>query len=429
MPSRYSKFYFKIFFLAIAFAIFSFQLVHIAIADTADELKIKIADRNNAIAQLEAEIKSYQSQIDVVSKKANTLQNTLAELDLSKKKLEADLKITQNKISATNLEIQRLSLDIGAKQNNIEDDRTIIGQSLNKLFQSGNPTVLETLLQQNSLSSSLASVERLVYLQDGVRTKIHSLQTVKKSLETNKQQTESKKADLVVLTNQLKSQTKLIADTVAEKNAILKDTKNTEANYKKTLSVKQAQKDAFEKEVSNLESSLKFALDPTSIPPSGSGVLNWPLASPQITQYFGNTEFATKNPSVYKGTGHNGIDFRASVGTPVMAAASGVITQVINTNAAQRCGYGKWIVVKHSNGLSTLYAHLSLTATSIGSSVTTGQVIGYSGNTGFTTGPHLHFGVYVSEGLQTIESKSCPGIIIPYAAFNAYLNPLSFLPN
>ena len=110
-----------------------------------------------------------------------------------------------------------------------------------------------------------------------------------------------------------------------------------------------------------------------------------------------------------------------------MSAGSGVITNVINTKSSQRCGYGKWIVVRHSTGLSTLYAHLSLTTVNIGDSVESGQVIGYSGNTGFTTGPHLHFGVYVTKGLQTIESKSCPGIIIPYAAFNAYLNPLSYL--
>jgi murein DD-endopeptidase MepM/ murein hydrolase activator NlpD len=105
----------------------------------------------------------------------------------------------------------------------------------------------------------------------------------------------------------------------------------------------------------------------------------------------------------------------------------GVVTNVISTNIVQGCGYGKWVMVKHSNGISTLYAHLSLPTVAVGDNVPTGQVIGYSGNTGFTTGPHLHFGVYVTQGFQTTKSVSCPGVIIPYTAQNGYLNPLSYL--
>ena len=172
---------------------------------------------------------------------------------------------------------------------------------------------------------------------------------------------------------------------------------------------------------------MKFTLDPNSIPRTGTGILKYPLDKIRITQYFGNTEYSTKNPSVYNGSGHNGIDFAASIGTAVKSAGSGEVTNVIRTRVNQRCGYGNWVVIRHDNGLSTLYAHLSLATVNVGDHVYTGQTLGYSGNTGFTTGPHLHFGVYVTNGLKTIESKSCPGIIIPYAAFNAYLNPLSYL--
>ena len=147
MPIQYSK----IFCISLIFLL----LTQSVFAETVDELKAKIANRNDNIAQLEAEIKRYITQIETLGKQANTLQNTLAELELSRKKLGADLKVTQNKIEATNLEIERLRLDINAKQGNIDEDRTIIAQSLNKLYQSGSTSVIQTILEMPAKECSL----------------------------------------------------------------------------------------------------------------------------------------------------------------------------------------------------------------------------------------------------------------------------------
>jgi murein DD-endopeptidase MepM/ murein hydrolase activator NlpD len=86
-------------------------------------------------------------------------------------------------------------------------------------------------------------------------------------------------------------------------------------------------------------------------------------------------------------------------------------------------------VVQHANGLSTLYAHLSQISVAKGQSVSTGQVVGYSGMTGYATGPHLHFTVYVSSVL-TFKQYTCkagPTVTIPIAPPSGYLNPLSYL--
>jgi murein DD-endopeptidase MepM/ murein hydrolase activator NlpD len=115
-----------------------------------------------------------------------------------------------------------------------------------------------------------------------------------------------------------------------------------------------------------------------------------------------------------------------------MAAMSGKIIGISNTDLVPGCySYGQWIMIKHPNGLSTLYAHLSVESVAVGDTVATGQIIGYSGNTGYTTGPHLHFGVYASDGVQIKKfdtSINCKGATIPVADFKAYLNPLSYLP-
>jgi len=85
---------------------------------------------------------------------------------------------------------------------------------------------------------------------------------------------------------------------------------------------------------------------------------------------------------------HAGIDYRANIGTPVHAAASG---KVIGITSGWGSGYGKSILISHGSGYTTRYAHLNQFAVSVGQSVSAGQIIGYSGNTGWSTGPHLHF--------------------------------------
>lgn len=432
---RKNRFVFSATFFVLLCATFiSISLIQrpsFADAQTADELQTKIDDRKNNIKNLELEIQKYQKQIDEVGKEADSLKNTITGLDLSKKKLEADLEITQNKIDATSLEIKKLSLDITKKENNIGDNKTIIAQSLAKMYESGGDNGLVVLLREKSLSQSLTSVDNLLYLQSGVKEKISELQVAKATLETNKKKTEQKKAELVRLNNDLSDQRTIIANTVAEKNRLLADTKNTEANYKKTLANRVAQKDALEKEISEYESAIKILVDAKNIPHTGTGVLSWPLDKITITQYFGNTPFATANAQIYNGKGHTGVDFRASIGTPIKAALDGTIVGVGNTDVVSTCySYGKWVMIKHPNGLSTLYAHMSLQNVSVGQEVATGQVLGYSGNTGYTTGPHLHFGVYATQGVQITKltnSKNCRGVTIPLADPSAYLNPLSFL--
>jgi murein DD-endopeptidase MepM/ murein hydrolase activator NlpD len=199
-----------------------------------------------------------------------------------------------------------------------------------------------------------------------------------------------------------------------------------------------------------LESQLRIIIDPSSIPPYGKGILRWPFSNNQmqgctaykkslgnincITQYFGNTPFATKNPQVYSGGGHNGVDFRSSIGTKIQAALTGTIMGTGNTDSQRGCySYGKWILVKHNNGLSTLYAHLSYISVRKGQNVSTGDVIGFSGNTGYSTGPHLHFTVYASQGVEikrlgdVKKITNCGNVSIPIAPLDAYLNPLSYL--
>lgn len=90
--------------------------------------------------------------------------------------------------------------------------------------------------------------------------------------------------------------------------------------------------------------------------------------------------------------GHNGVDLAGAFGTKIVASAAGKVI-VSKNNGAYNGGYGNYVVISHANGTQTLYAHLSKTAVVQGATVSQGEVVGYMGNTGKSTGTHLHFEV------------------------------------
>ncbi len=398
-------------------------------------LQSKIDQRTADIQALQKEIQGYQKQLDTIGSQASSLASTIKSLDLTQKKLAADIKITENKIASKNLEIQELTGQISNKESTITDDQRIISYTFSTLDQLGSQSIPELILSSQSLGDTWNSLDHLESIQKNLFDKIDSLRATKTKLETNRAASQKAKDDLVKLNNQIKDQRSVVLSTTAEKNALLAQTKQSESQYKKIVADRQAQADAIQREIDSYESQLHLKINTSNLPHTGSGVLSWPLDNPIVTQYFGNTDFSAKNPQIYSGKGHNGVDFRASIGTPIKSALSGTVIGVSNTSAIPGCySYGKWIMVKHSNGLSTLYAHLSLQSVRTGESVSTGEIIGYSGNTGNVTGPHLHFGVYASDGIRitsitrsAFPASHCIGAVIPFADYNAYLNPLSYL--
>jgi murein DD-endopeptidase MepM/ murein hydrolase activator NlpD len=121
--------------------------------------------------------------------------------------------------------------------------------------------------------------------------------------------------------------------------------------------------------------------------------LSWPMVSFTITQPFGPSSVTLEPPyGPYKHF-HTGIDIAAPLGTPVMAAADGLVVAVGHGTS----GYGNFVVVDHGAAIETLYGHLLQTNARVGDRVVRGQVIGLEGSTGFSTGPHVHFELRVND--------------------------------
>lgn len=143
-----------------------------------------------------------------------------------------------------------------------------------------------------------------------------------------------------------------------------------------------------------LTSTSKLALGDTVIVPDGEitsivgGGSGTSVASAPSGYYRHPVPGSRKTQGIH---GHNGIDFGAPIGTPVLASAGGTV--IIARASGWNGGYGLYVVISHSNGTQTLYSHLSQVNVTTGTFVEKGEVIGKIGNTGKSTGPHLHFEV------------------------------------
>jgi len=397
---------------------------------TSDDLQSKIAGQNSQITALEQEIAGYQTQLAVIGAQKDSLSNTLKQLDVSAKKLSAQIKVTQQKIDLKNEDIASLGGQIDQKGQSISTHKGALGESIKFLSQTDNEPLAVTMLRTESIGAGWQAIDQTLSFQKSVKDNIGVLASDKQNLEDTKTATEKAKADLVALQNGLADQKKILDGAVAEKTALLKQTKDQESNYSALLTQKIALRDAVQKELRDYESQLQYVLNPNLLPPAGSHPLSWPLDSIYVTQFFGKTEAGKR---LYVNGTHNGVDFRASIGTPVHAMADGTVAGTGNTDIeCLGASFGKFVFIKYDNGLASTFGHLSLIKVAAGDHVSRGETVGYSGNTGYSTGPHLHVSVYARDAvdLLTKPSISCKGKILtqPLSPINGYLDPMQYLP-
>ena len=419
-------------FLTSFFLIGNLLAVGVLLATSVDEIKNTISGQQNLIKQLDEEIKQYQQKIDLTQQQSNSLKKEIRQIDLTRQQLQTSIVSTQNKIVVTDSNINNLANNIQTTGEKITNDKEIIAETLREIRQTETDNLPEIMASFNRLTDLWDNLGQFQSLSGKLDEKLTSLRGSKQVLEVNKGQKEQEKNKLTDLKGNLSDQKKGVDITKQVKDTLLTETKSKESAYQKLLADRKAKKLAVEAEVVQAEAQLSYVLNPSLLPNTGTGVLGWPLLKHVITQGFGDTDFAQSHQAVYSDQWHGGIDLAANIGTQIFSADDGQVTGTGNTDpTCLGASFGKWILIRHTNGLSTLYGHLSLIKVSAGQMVKRGEVIALSGNTGYTTGPHLHFSVYASGGVKISSLKSkvagCGTYTMPIASHNAYLNPLNYL--
>ena len=319
------------------------------------------------------EEEQYTSQVNTVE---DNLLSTLDELSSLKDKLtQAKIKITE-----LSLDVSVKEKEIAIIEEEIKERSTFLDKRAAEMYKRGNRSVFDVVFKAEGF---LDFFTRLKMLASIVKK---DAEIIKEIMERKNQLLETKKNILKLQDEQIQQKSDL--------ESLIKneETKKTEIEViykqkKELLTVATANKEALiamENQLEKTEQEIGITLQSYSSGSTPSGKLLWPVLG-KISSGFGNRRSYSGNFKF-----HAGLDIYAPSGSPVYAAETG---QVIK--AEYDGGYGYCILIYHGGNFATFYAHLSGFAISNGQYVQRGQVIGYVGTTGFTTGPHLHFEVRI----------------------------------
>ncbi len=402
--------------------VFSGQVVFSA---NLNELQEQIKEKQSALEKLEKEEKKYNEELSKTQTEKKTLSNEIYRIRNEINGLNFKIKVNEAQIETLGLELKKLNIESQSTEEKIELKKVVLAKSLRSLYDlEKTDTAIGIILTDNELSDKMLGIENVLGFGETIKEDLSELKDLKNRLEEQQEDTRNKKSEKEYTEKNLINRKEITSNLEKEKDVLLVETKNQEKNYQNLLDEISKLREEVESEIILLEETLRAQIDPSMLPMEIPGILGWP-ADGRLTQGYGETKDAKYfySRGIYKSPFHNGIDVAAYLSTPIRAAEAGEVVATGNQDRyCYKAAYGKFVVIQHDNNLTTLYAHLSLSSVKVGNIVERGDLIGYMGNSGASTGSHLHFSVYFSPTFRMTSSKYCG----PMPA-GGPVNPLGYL--
>lgn len=344
------------------------------------------ADTSSIIFQKQKELQQKQRQIQSLKQRIKSLESVevnivreISKIDQDLDRAERDLNIAESRLREAQAKLTVLSTQLSILQRNLKyrslNFKENLGDSY-KLLQINNSFSLIFLNDAFSQVAVPYYLKTLMKLEAG---RLNNLNTQCKDIEQTKKKWEEEKKRVEALVK-----------SIAEKKAYIEKKKNEKLAYlEKVRTQKRYQQQVvatLERESKEIEQMIR-RLASSNIQKAQKGRLSWPVIG-AITSGFGMRRHPLLGGAPLF---HTGIDIGASYGTPIRAVASGRVIF-----AGWYGGYGNMIIIDHGGRISTVYGHLSKIVVKVGEEVAEGDVIGYVGSTGLSTGPHLHFEVRIN---------------------------------
>lgn len=388
-------------------------------------------DAKDAIAQKEEEIRQLQATLDALSSDIANTQSYITQLDQMMIDMTVQINTQQSKIDAKQLEINEKIAQIDAKQIEINNTQIELEEAqlteaefykemsyrIQYMYECGDETFLDMLFSSEDLSDLLGKseyiasittydreqLEKLVALKESIDLLLVTLQTEIAALDAEKKVLEEEKAVLdsymlelsysqqsldAMLTNKVNALATLENQqsyTESQKAAAEQELKDQQAIFAYLSAVWEEQQKELQQSGVDANAETQKTLDRIA----ADGGFMWPLPGYKTV----TSEWGMRNhPITGENRLHDGMDISGYLvnGKPIVAAASGTVIL-----SEYYWGYGNCVQISHGTGVVTLYAHCSALAVNVGDVVSAGQVIGYVGSTGNSTGPHLHFSIFI----------------------------------
>lgn len=364
-----------------------------------DNLQSQIQEKTQQLQDISSKLEEAKKNLTQTQSERITLQKQMAIYQNTINQLNLSIQEDSVSLQKLNLEVDSLNYDLKDIQTSMVDKKSAVNQLLLEMQKSDteNSNILALFLKNKTLADGVLETQSLSNMRNQLKLDIQNLASLSQEYNDKIKEKSDKASEMQQRQNSMAARKIILTGQKEEQQTILAQTKNQEAIYQKQYSELKKLQDQIDAEIEMMSSILRKNIDPSLLPPANTSVLLDPVPGGNLSQGYGRTSFAIKT---YKSQWHNGVDISAPVGTEIYAPADGVVINVGNQDKyCPRAAYGKFVEIKHDNGLATLYGHMSLQVVSIGQRVTRGQLIGYVGKTGWATGPHTHFTVFAAQTL------------------------------
>ncbi len=353
-----------------------------------DKLEQQKKDALDKIKDIKSDINQIKKNIQQLEADKSNLQNYIARLDEEAASLTRQIEKLNEDIEEKKEEIVQAQAELDEAQRVADQQYEDMKLRIQYLYENGNPSYLEMFLTADSIGDFLNKSTYVKAMSEYDRKMMDEYIAQKEAVAAAKAVLESEEEELELMADAAKEQKETVEALIKKKTAEIQsyqaqiDSQNSEAaEFKEDLEEQ-------EKLLNQIEEQIAAAALANASMDDGDGGASgfvWPCpSSRRITSGFG----PRTQPVPGASTNHKGIDIGAAHGSSIVAAAGGRVTTSTYSGSA-----GNYIVISHGNGLSTVYMHCSALYVSAGDVVSAGQSIAAVGSTGFSTGPHLHFGV------------------------------------
>ena len=404
--------------LALTMSLFASLPGGVALAKSSDDIQDELDDLNSQKNEIQGRMDALQSEIDSLDyEKANTLQKKLM-LDQKNLLSQEELDVIQEQIDIIDNKLANLQSDLEAARKEEAYQKERFLARARAMEENSSAGYMDVLFNANSLTDLLTRldlVNEVMSYDEGLedeyiaaRERVETLESEAEVMyadnETHRQELETKKAQLQADIDAACALMAQIDQNTADYEEVLAQEAATQAELMSTIVEKEkelAEARAAEEAARLAALAAQQAAAGASAPPfaaTGATWMRWPSYTSTLTSRYGMRTDPVSG-RIYRL--HAGCDIGASYGTAIWAAAGGTVI-----SAGWNGGYGNCVMVNHGNGYTTVYGHMSRIAVSSGQSVSMGQVLGYVGSTGNSTGPHLHFEIRASATGMTTDPMS-----------------------
>ncbi|MBS1895403.1 MAG: peptidoglycan DD-metalloendopeptidase family protein [Actinobacteria bacterium] len=331
------------------------------------------------ISRFDGRIDEYEGRLSSLRGREQMVREELAQKQAELDRARGELTVGRRRLTATRARLRR--------------SLVVLRERVVAIYESGEPDILDVLVGSTDYDEMVARseylsqiqqqdetiVDRVRQLRDAKRSAVRRLRRAAEGIAHARDEIAAREDELASTRDTVEVQRGRLVAVRGERRDALSSVKVEADRFSSNI---QALQQKIAEELREAGSGYPAIAAPTPGQASAAGLI-WPVQG-VLTSPFGPRW----------GSFHPGIDIGVSEGTPIEAAASGTV--VLMQSEAESGGYGNYTCIDHGGGLSTCYAHQVEFATSLGARVEQGEVIGYVGNTGYSTGPHLHFEVRVN---------------------------------